>query len=74
MTQNQNEEFYLGFSFIELISWWRPFLFVCQDLKVQTAYFLKFKLGGKHHQVKYVPDESLVKEIGLGIQVWTLNK
>jgi len=41
---------------------------------IEIAFYFKFKLGGKSHQVKYLPDESSVENLPLGIQVWSMKK
>lgn len=66
-------KYFLGFSFVELISQHNRYLrpeYMNKDVK---NLIFKFKWKGDHHQVRYVPDDK-IEELPLDITVYFINK
>ena len=66
-------KYYLGFSFVELISQHNRYLkSAIYEEEVKHLIF-KFKWNGENHQVRYIPNEG-VTELPLDINVYLINK
>lgn len=66
-------EYFLGFSFVELISQNNKYL-ECKGKGEEIKHLLfKFKWNDQTHQVRYIPDEN-VSRLPLNINVYNINK
>jgi len=66
-------KYFLGFSFVELISQNNRYLIPKGDANEIKHLLFKFKWNGENHQVRYIPDEKVVT-LPLNLNVYKINK
>lgn len=70
---NVNGQYFLGFSFVELISQHNKYLQTLHKDEIKHLVF-KFKWNGINHQVRYIPENSSISQYPLDINVYLINK